>query len=171
MLLGVLAVFYSLEVPNFDPRVVIDTGRNGVMNNREDCSSWCNIRGAGVGLLPTTLTAAPEIVDAYFWVKSKFPCPSCPFMCSIRSSIQLCLFLLWSRLWFLCSNAVPGESDGCTALLPSSDGSESCPRFDDGCASEDSIGSRQGEPRAPEAGQWFDFAAKSLAANAAWADS
>ena len=46
----------------------------------------------------------------------------------------------------------PGESDGCTELLP--DGTP-CPRFDRSCASIDSIGSAAGEPRAPEAGEWF----------------
>lgn len=88
----------------------------------------------------------------------------------LQQHLTLPVFALVTTL-LLCSNTVPGESDGCTALLPGSDGSGNCPRFDDGCASEDSIGSRQGEPRAPEAGQWFDFAAKSLAENAAWVDS
>jgi len=57
----------------------------------------------------------------------------------------------------------PGESDGCTQELP--DGN-TCPRFDTMCASADSIGSRHGEPRAPEAGQWFDYQVKQFAANA-----
>ena len=62
----------------------------------------------------------------------------------------------------------PGESDGCTEEL--SDGS-ACPRFDLFCASDDSIGSLFGEPRAPEAGHWFDYQIKQLAANAVWAGS
>jgi len=57
----------------------------------------------------------------------------------------------------------PGESDGCTQTLP--DGSQ-CPRFDQACASVDSLGSSGIEPRAPEAGQWFDFQIKQLASNA-----
>ena len=57
----------------------------------------------------------------------------------------------------------PGESDGCSQTLP--DGG-SCPRFDEDCASVDSIGFRPEEPRAPEAGQWFDYQIKQLAANA-----
>eukprot|EP00035_Acanthoeca_spectabilis_P008575 m.155713 g.155713 ORF g.155713 m.155713 type:complete len:104 (+) comp14416_c1_seq2:1238-1549(+) len=48
----------------------------------------------------------------------------------------------------------PGESDGCTQVLPSGG---QCARFDSFCGSEDSIGSRSGEPRAPVAGLWFDF--------------
>jgi len=57
----------------------------------------------------------------------------------------------------------PGESDGCTQELP--DGT-ACPRFDLDCGSVNSIGSMAGEPRAPEAGQWFDYQIKQLAMNA-----
>lgn len=57
----------------------------------------------------------------------------------------------------------PGESDGCTQQLP--DGS-SCPRYDSMCGSSDSIGSQSGEPRAPQAGNWFDYEVKQLAQNA-----
>jgi len=57
----------------------------------------------------------------------------------------------------------PGESDGCTQQLP--DGSQ-CARYDSMCGSQDSIGSQSGEPRAPVAGNWFDYEVKQLAANA-----
>jgi cellulase/cellobiase CelA1 len=57
----------------------------------------------------------------------------------------------------------PGESDGCTEELPLGG---KCPRFDSDCASIDSIGSKTGEPRAPEAGKWFDYQIKMLARNA-----
>jgi len=113
--------------PAFTPYFVIDTGRNGVVNMRSSCANWCNARGAGIGMLPTAVTAAPALVDAYFWLKT------------------------------------PGESDGCTQLLP--DGS-TCPRYDSFCGSVDSIGSRAGEPRAPQAGNWFDYQIKQLAVNA-----
>ena len=82
--------------------------------------------------MASTATGAPDVVDAYFWLKT------------------------------------PGESDGCTEMLP--DGGM-CPRFDADCASEDSIGSRAGEPRAPEAGQWFDYQVKQLAQYATLAAS
>jgi len=109
------------------PHFVVDTGRNGVGNMRADCANWCNIRGAGVGLVPTTSTANTTLIDAYFWLKT------------------------------------PGESDGCTQMLP--DGS-SCVRYDSFCGSNDSIGSRAGEPRSPLAGKWFDYQVKMLASNA-----
>ena len=57
----------------------------------------------------------------------------------------------------------PGESDGCTQTLP--DGS-ACARYDSMCGSFDSIGSQGNEPRAPEAGKWFDYQIKMLAENA-----
>lgn len=114
------------EIPWFDPHMIIDTGRNA-RSPRNSCANWCNARGAGSGLLPTTRTAHPGVVDAYMWMKT------------------------------------PGESDGCTERLP--DGKR-CRRFDADCASVDSIGSRSGEPRSPEAGGWFDYQVKMLARNA-----
>jgi cellulose 1,4-beta-cellobiosidase len=106
---------------------IIDSGRNGVANMRQDCANWCNIRGAGVGQKPTSATANTTLVDAYYWLKT------------------------------------PGESDGCTQTLP--DGS-TCARYDSFCGSSDSIGSQSGEPRAPVAGNWFDYQIKQLATNA-----
>jgi len=108
------------------PHFVTDTGRNAVADMRSDCANWCNIRGAGVGLVPTTNTGN-ALIDAFYWLKT------------------------------------PGESDGCTQQLP--DGSQ-CARYDSFCGSTDSIGSQSGEPRAPVAGNWFDYQVKMLAANA-----
>eukprot|EP00054_Salpingoeca_dolichothecata_P036528 m.7764 g.7764 ORF g.7764 m.7764 type:complete len:499 (-) comp6799_c0_seq1:77-1573(-) len=113
-------------VPDHDPHFIVDTGRNGVTDMRQDCANWCNIRGSGIGTLPTTNTSLPSLIDAFMWLKT------------------------------------PGESDGCTQTLPNGG---SCARFDSFCGSEDSIGSRAGEPRAPEAGKWFDYMVKMLAAN------
>lgn len=107
-----------------DAHIIIDTGRNGVPDERQDCKHWCNNRGAGAGTASTTQTEGAGIVDAYFYLKT------------------------------------PGESDGCTETLP--DG-KPCPRFDVGCGSPDAIGSRPEEPRAPEAGAWFDYQVKQLA--------
>lgn len=110
-----------------DAHVIIDTGRNGVTDQRQDCANWCNPRGAGTGVPSTTKTANTSLVDAYFWLKT------------------------------------PGESDGCSQTLP--DGKQ-CPRFDSKCSSVDSLGTKPGEPHAPEAGRWFDYQVKQLAANA-----
>lgn len=62
----------------------------------------------------------------------------------------------------------PGESDGCSKQLP--DGNQ-CPRFDEMCASADSLGSQIGEPRAPEAGLWFHYQIAMLAENEEMGDA
>jgi cellulase/cellobiase CelA1 len=50
----------------FSPHMVIDTSRNGV----DVCTSnWCNIRDLGIGSIPTHVTSAPDLVDAYIWIK------------------------------------------------------------------------------------------------------
>jgi cellulose 1,4-beta-cellobiosidase len=116
----------ALSSGGVQPHFIVDSGRNGVANMRSDCANWCNIRGAGVGLIPTTNTNS-SYIDAFYWLKT------------------------------------PGESDGCTQQLP--DGTQ-CARFDSFCGSSDSIGSQSGEPRAPVAGNWFDYEVKQLAANA-----
>ena len=120
-----------LTKPSFHPYFIIDTGRNGVSDMRQDCSNWCNIRNAGIGTFPTADTHS-SIIDAFLWLKT------------------------------------PGESDGCTQYLPSTQLKKLCPRYDAKCGSSDSIGSREGEPRCPEAGHWFDYQVKQLAENAIW---
>ena len=111
---------------NWQPRFVIDTGRNGNKEQRSKCASWCNVRGAGAGHVPSMNTGLPGVVDAFMWLKT------------------------------------PGESDGCTRLLPSGG---RCARFDPACEGDDAIGGRPYEPRAPEAGDWFAFQARALARN------
>jgi cellulose 1,4-beta-cellobiosidase len=51
---------------------IIDTGRNGVTNMRQDCSNWCNINHAGIGIRPTSDTSSSglNIIDAYYWLKT-----------------------------------------------------------------------------------------------------
>lgn len=111
-------------IPAFNPRFIIDTSRGSTKNSNSMCSTWCNPRGVGMGIFPTTKTADPSIIDAYVWLK------------------------------------VPGESDGCSQKLPKG---KSCPRYDSACGSVHSIGSRSGEPRAPEAGDWFAYQLAQLA--------
>lgn len=111
----------------FHAHMIIDTGRNGVSDERKSCSNWCNPRGAGAGIPSTTETANKSLIDAYFWLKT------------------------------------PGESDGCSAMLPTG---KPCPRFDDMCGSIDALGTESDEKPAPEAGGWYDFQVKQLASNA-----
>ena len=121
---------HFIQTTGWAPKFIIDTGRNGAtVDQRSTCSSWCNARGAGAGHVATMNTGLPEVVDAFFWLKT------------------------------------PGESDGCTRVLPSG---EQCARFDASCENMDSIGgpTGAGEPHAPEAGMWFDYQVKMLARNA-----
>jgi cellulose 1,4-beta-cellobiosidase len=121
-----LTKMMAKNIPGFNPKVIIDTGRNGVGNMRTDCANWCNARGAGLGKTFTTDTGS-DYIDAFMWLKT------------------------------------PGETDGCTEMLP--DGT-ACKRFDSFCGSVDSIGSRSGEPRIPEAGKWSSYIVTQLATNA-----
>ena len=66
-----------IAFPGFGPHFVIDTGRNGVDRSREDCSTTCNIRGAGLGRRPTGDTGF-DLVDGYFWVKPPGESDGCP---------------------------------------------------------------------------------------------
>lgn len=44
--------------------VIIDTGRNGKPDVRQECGSWCNVRDASIGRIPTYDTLDVEAVDA-----------------------------------------------------------------------------------------------------------
>jgi len=66
-----------IAFPGFSPHFVIDTGRNGVDRSREDCSTTCNVRGAGLGRRPTGDTGF-DLVDGYFWVKPPGESDGCP---------------------------------------------------------------------------------------------
>ena len=52
---------------------ITDTGRNGLPDARapaaKNCQNWCNIKG-GLGLPPTSDTQNPDLIDAYFWLKT-----------------------------------------------------------------------------------------------------
>ena len=51
-----------------NPRFVIDTSRNGVVDSRQTWGSWCNVARAGLGERPRV--NPKENVDAYLWVKT-----------------------------------------------------------------------------------------------------
>lgn len=55
----------ALGAPN---HAIMDTSRNGVTGIRTKQGQWCNIRGAGFGVLPTSNTGDP-LADAFVWVK------------------------------------------------------------------------------------------------------
>jgi cellulose 1,4-beta-cellobiosidase len=77
------AIEYAIDkniIPKFKtdsglPHFIIDTSRNGPKNayietnGKSECSTWCNIKGGRIGILPTIQTEFPYI-DAYFWLKT-----------------------------------------------------------------------------------------------------
>nr|AAF35251.1 cellobiohydrolase [Trametes versicolor] len=57
-----------LKSPGFPAQFVVDQGRAGQQNFRQQWGDWCNIKGAGFGTRPTTSTGNP-LIDAIIWVK------------------------------------------------------------------------------------------------------
>ena len=66
-----LFAYVTELVPDWYPRFIIDTSRNGNSDAiRESCENWCNVRGAGLGRAPTRDVRLPYLLDAYFWLKT-----------------------------------------------------------------------------------------------------
>jgi cellulose 1,4-beta-cellobiosidase len=59
------AALAAIGAPN---HAIVDTGRNGVTGLRLAQGDWCNIKGAGFGVLPTG-TTGDALTDAFVWVK------------------------------------------------------------------------------------------------------
>lgn len=55
-----------------DLKYIIDTSRNGVTSERQDCANWCNINNSGLGRLPTTDVSDLGVssLDALVWIKT-----------------------------------------------------------------------------------------------------
>lgn len=57
-----------LKAAGMPAQAIIDTGRNGVSGLRLAWGDWCNVKGAGFGVRPTT-TTGDSLIDAFVWVK------------------------------------------------------------------------------------------------------
>jgi len=57
----------------FPAHFIVDQGRAGVQNIRQQWGDWCNIKGAGFGIRPTTNTGSAYI-DSIVWVKPGGEC-------------------------------------------------------------------------------------------------
>ena len=55
-----------------DMYYISDTSRNGVTRERQNCSNWCNIKGSGLGMRPTTSVSSLGFskLDAVAWIKT-----------------------------------------------------------------------------------------------------
>jgi len=57
-----------LTSSGFPAHFIVDQGRSGVQNIRQQWGDWCNVKGAGFGTRPTTNTGFSAI-DAIVWAK------------------------------------------------------------------------------------------------------
>ncbi|GAB5588479.1 hypothetical protein Unana1_03379 [Umbelopsis nana] len=62
-----------LQANNVPSNFIVDTGRNGQQNIRSQWGDWCNVKGAGFGVRPTTNTGVAN-VDAFVWIKPGGEC-------------------------------------------------------------------------------------------------
>lgn len=53
---------------DFPAHFIVDQGRSGVSGIRTAEGDWCNVKGAGLGMRPTTDTGN-DLIDAIVWVK------------------------------------------------------------------------------------------------------
>ncbi|KAK3332415.1 exoglucanase 3 precursor [Cercophora scortea] len=58
----------ALKTAGMPNHAVVDTGRNGVSGLRAEWGDWCNVKGAGFGIRPTSETGS-SLADAFVWIK------------------------------------------------------------------------------------------------------
>ena len=63
----------ELQSQGFPATFIVDQGRSGVQNIRQQWGDWCNIKGAGFGTRPTTNTGS-SLIDSIVWVKPGGEC-------------------------------------------------------------------------------------------------
>jgi cellulose 1,4-beta-cellobiosidase len=84
-----------LQSSGFPANFIVDQGRSGVQNLRQQWGDWCNINGAGFGIRPTTSTPS-AFIDAIVWVKPGGECdgtsnssaPRYDSTCSLSDAMQ-----------------------------------------------------------------------------------
>ncbi|KAI0782761.1 cellobiohydrolase II [Abortiporus biennis] len=62
-----------LAQQGFPATFIVDQGRSGQQNLRQQWGDWCNIKGAGYGTRPTTNTGS-SLIDSIVWVKPGGEC-------------------------------------------------------------------------------------------------
>jgi cellulose 1,4-beta-cellobiosidase len=61
------------ELGTFPAHFIVDQGRSGVQNLRQQWGDWCNVLGAGFGTQPT-LNTGSSLIDSIVWVKPGGEC-------------------------------------------------------------------------------------------------
>jgi len=72
-LLYINALAPVLQSAGFPAHFIVDQGRSGVQNIRQQWGDWCNVKGAGFGTRPTTNTGV-TLVDSIVWAKPGGEC-------------------------------------------------------------------------------------------------
>ncbi|KAF8651450.1 hypothetical protein AX16_004749 [Volvariella volvacea WC 439] len=63
----------ALQSGGFPAHFIVDQGRSGVQNIRQQWGDWCNVKGAGFGQRPT-LSTGSSLIDAIVWIKPGGEC-------------------------------------------------------------------------------------------------
>lgn len=116
-LLYITALAPMLTSQNFPAHFIIDQGRSGVQDIRSAWGDWCNVKGAGFGIRPTTSTVS-SLIDSVVWVKPGGECdgtsnssaPRYDYHCSLSDADQPSPQAgTWFQEYFatLVANAVP----------------------------------------------------------------
>ncbi|KAI0345296.1 cellobiohydrolase II [Trametopsis cervina] len=63
----------ALNSAGFPATFIVDQGRSGQQNLRQQWGDWCNIKNAGFGTRPTTNTGSP-LIDSIVWIKPGGEC-------------------------------------------------------------------------------------------------
>jgi len=79
----------------FPAHFIVDQGRSGVQDIRQAWGDWCNVKGAGFGIRPTTNTPS-SLIDSIVWVKPGGECdgtsnssaPRYDYHCSLSDAAQ-----------------------------------------------------------------------------------
>ncbi|KAJ6618861.1 cellulase CEL6B [Mycena sp. CBHHK59/15] len=62
-----------LSSSGFPTHFIVDQGRSGVQNLRQQWGDWCNVKGSGFGMRPTANTGI-TLIDSIVWVKPGGEC-------------------------------------------------------------------------------------------------
>ena len=88
----------ELQSQGFPATFIVDQGRSGVQNIRQQWGDWCNIKGAGFGTRPTTNTGS-SLIDSIVWVKPGGECDGTSNSSSPRYDSTCSLVRVWTQIF------------------------------------------------------------------------
>lgn len=92
----------ELKNQGFPATFIVDQGRAGQQNLRQQWGDWCNIKNAGFGTRPTTNTGS-ALIDSIVWVKPGGECDgtsnsSSPRFDSTCSLVSIRTYIMWDSV-------------------------------------------------------------------------